>query len=119
MILILTIKEQQRHTQTYLIKVAVAPHLPVHKGAGQDASLWVKLRPLAHAAPLQPYQLPRGGVGHVDHRQAAAGQPHGRTALGVVHDAQRELAVIVVDLLCSCVPVEVNGQEVASVSLQE
>jgi len=108
----------RRLAAAHLVQVAVAPHLPVHEGASQDASLRVELGPLAHAPPLQPDQLPGGRVRHVDHRQAAAGQPHGRPALGVVHDAQRELAVVVVDLLRPRVAVEIDGQEIAAVSLK-
>ena len=62
--------------------------------------------------------MTRGRVRHVDHRQAAARQPHGGPALDVVHDAQRELAVVVVDLLRARVAVEVDGEEVASVGLR-
>ena len=101
----------------HLVQVAVAPHLPVHEGAGEDAPLGVVLRPLAHAASLESHQLAGGGVGDVDHRQAAAGLPDGRPALGVVGDAQGELAVVVVDLLRACVPVKVNGEQVAAMSL--
>lgn len=103
---------------THFVKVAVAPHLPVDKRTRQDTPLRVELRPLAHAAPLQPNQLTSGRVGHVDHRQAAARQPHRRPALSIVHDAQRELAVIVVNLLRARVAVEVDGEEVAPVSLK-
>lgn len=103
---------------THFVQVAVAPHFAVHKSAGQDASLGVELRPLTHAAPLQADQLSSGGVGHVDHRQAAARQPHGRPALGVVHDAQRELAVVVVDLLRARVAVKVDGEEVTPMGLE-
>lgn len=93
---------------TYFVQVAVAPHLPIHERARQDASLGVKLGLLAHAPPLQPDQLSSGRIGHIDHRQAAAGQPHGWPALSVIHDAQRELPVVIVNLLCARVAVKVN-----------
>lgn len=104
---------------TYFIKVAVAPDLPVHKRAGQDATLGVKFGFLAHASPLEPHQLPGGRIRNVDHRQAAAGQPHGRPALSIIHDAQGELAVIVVDLLGASVTIEVDGKKIAAVSLEK
>ncbi|KAG9346771.1 hypothetical protein JZ751_007088 [Albula glossodonta] len=102
----------------HLVQVAVAPNLAIHKGAGQNASEGVELGPLAHAAPLQAHQLAGGGIRHVDHGQAAAGQPHGGPALSVIHDAQCELAVVVVDLLCARVSVEVNGEKVPAMGLQ-
>lgn len=104
---------------TYFVKVAVAPHLPVHKRTRQDASLGVEFCPLAHAPPLQPNKLPGGRIRHIDHCQAAAGQPHGRPALSIVHDAQRELSVIIVNLLCAGVAVKVNGEKIAAMSLQK
>lgn len=103
---------------TYFVKVAVAPHLPVHERTRQDASLGVKFGPLAHAPPLQPNKLSCGRIRHIDHCQAAAGQPHSWPALSVVHDAQRELSVIVINLLCARVAVEVNREEIASMSLK-
>lgn len=104
---------------TYFVKVAVAPHLPIHKRPRQDASLGVKFGPLTHAPPLQPNKLSGGRIRHIDHCQAAAGQPHGWPALSIVHDAQRELSVIVVNLLCACVAVKVNGEKIAAMSLQK
>lgn len=101
----------------HLVQVAVAPHLPVHKGAGEDAALGVELGAFAHAAALEPHQLASGGVGDVDHSQTAAGLPDGRPALNVVGDAQRELTVVVVDLLCARVTVKVDGEQVAAMCL--
>lgn len=103
---------------TYFVKVAVAPHLPVHERTRQDASLRVEFGPLAHAPPLQPNKLSSGRIRHVDHSQAAAGQPHSRPALSVVHDTQRELSVVVVNLLCAGVAVKVNGEKIAAMSLR-
>lgn len=104
---------------THFVKIAVAPHLPVYKRARQDASLGVKFRPLTHASPLQPYKLSGGGVRHVDYSQAAAGQPHSWPALSIVHDAQCELAVIVVNLFRTGVAIEIDGEEIAAMSLKK
>lgn len=104
---------------TYFVEVTVAPHLPVHKRTRKDASLGVKLCPLAHAPPLQPNKLSSRRIGHIDHRQTAARQPHSWAALSVVHDAQRELAVIIINLLCARVAVKVNGEEVAPMCLKK
>lgn len=112
------LKRNTTNPGTHFVEVAVAPHLPINKRTRQDASLRVELSPLTHATPLQPHKLSSGGIGHIDHSQAAAGQPHSRPALSVVHDAQCELAVIIVNLLCACVAVEVNGEEVAPMSLK-
>lgn len=104
---------------THFVKIAVAPHLPIHKRARQDASLGVKFRPLTHAAPLQPYELSRGGVRHIDYSQAAAGQPHSGPSLSVVHDAQSELAVIIINLFRAGVAIKIDGEKIASVSLKK
>lgn len=104
---------------TYFVKVAVAPHLPIHKRTRQDATLGIKLCPLTHASPLQPNKLSGGRIGHIDYCQAAAGQPHSRAALSIIHDAKGELAVIIVNLLCACVAVEVNGEKIATMSLEK
>lgn len=101
----------------HLVQVAVAPHLPIHEGAGEDAALGVELGALAHAAALKTHQLASGGVGNVDHGQTAAGLPDGRAALDIVGDAQGEFAVVVVDLLCARVTVKVDGEQVAAMCL--
>ncbi|CAB1353027.1 unnamed protein product, partial [Coregonus sp. 'balchen'] len=72
---------------------------------------------VADVADGHAHQVSGGGVGHVDHSQAAAGKPGGWTALLVVHDPQRELAVVVINLLCASVAVKINGEEVPAMGL--
>lgn len=59
------------------------------------------------------------GIGDIDPIQSAAGRPEAGPPRLVVEDAERELAVVVVDLLCSCHTIEVEGQQVSVVDLQE
>lgn len=106
----LYLDDNVRDKCTYFVKVAVAPHLPVHKRTRHDAPLWVKFSSLTHASSLQPNKLSSGRIRHIDNCQAAAWQPHSWPTLGIVHDAQRELSVIIVNLLCACVAVEVDRE---------
>lgn len=107
------------HDTTYIFQVGVAPHFAVGEHARHDPALLINVCPLAHGTALQPRQAPVEEVGHIDSGQATAGQPQEGPAQLVVDDAQRELAVVVVDLLRADVAVVVDGQQVPAVHLRE
>lgn len=107
------------HDTTYVFQVGVAPHFAVGEHARHDPALLVNVGPLAHGPALQPRQAPVEEIGHVDSSQATAGQPQEGPAQLVVDDAQREFAVVVVDLLRADVAVIVDGQQVPAVHLRE
>lgn len=74
------------YRSTYLVEVAVAPHLAVNKCARDNASLLVKLCPLTHTAAVQAHQPSCGRVGHVYHSKAATGLPNSRSPLSIISD---------------------------------
>lgn len=102
---------------THLVKVGIAPHLPVGKHAGHDPALLVDVRPLAHGPTLKASQAPIEEIGDVHGCQATAGEPEEGAAHLVINDPQGELPVIIIDLLCPNIPIIVNGQEVSSMDL--
>lgn len=59
------------------------------------------------------------GVGHIDAVQPAAGGPEAGPPCLVVQDPESEFAVVIVDLLCACHAVKVQGQEVPVVNLEK
>lgn len=58
------------------------------------------------------------GVCQVDRQQLAAGHPEWGVALGVIDDLQEELAVVIVNLLCSQGAVIIHRQQVPAIDLQ-
>jgi len=60
-----------------------------------------------------------GGIGHIDPIESAAGRPEAGPPCLVIEDAQRELAVVIIDFLCSRHAIEVEGQQVSIVNLEE
>lgn len=59
------------------------------------------------------------GIGHIDPIESAAGRPEAGPPCLVIEDAQRELAVVIIDFLCSRHAIEVEGQQVSIVNLEE
>lgn len=58
------------------------------------------------------------GVCDIDTIQPAAWRPKAGPPCLVIQDPKRELAVVIIDLLCACHTVEVQGQEVPVVNLE-
>lgn len=58
------------------------------------------------------------GVGDIDPVQSAAGRPETWPPCLVVEDAERELAVVIIDFLSPCHTIKVKGQQVSVVNLQ-
>lgn len=81
---------------TYLVHKGVAPGVAVGPGAA-DQPAGVVVPAFAPVAPLDEGDQAHGGVAHF-HLAVLAGGPEHREAVLVVLNAQRELAVIVVDL---------------------
>lgn len=57
-------------------------------------------------------------IGHIDSVQPAAGGPEAGPARWVVQNPEGELAVVIVDLFCTCHAVKVQGEEVSVVDLE-
>lgn len=101
----------------YLVHKGVAPGVAVGPGAADEPAVIV-LPALAPVPSLDDGDEARGGVAHF-HLAVFAGSPEHREAVLVVLDAQRELAVIVVNLPHASRLVVVYREHVPVVSLMQ
>jgi len=113
------VKDQShRDVGPHFVCVRVAPYLPVDPGSGHHAVVLV-LQPLGPVPAADGRQQPSGRVADVHLGVLAAGRPDHGPAQRVVLDVEGELPVVVVDLAHPGALVEVDGQQVPVVCLEE
>ena len=109
----------ERLEDSYLLQVSVAPWFAISKDPGCNSARLIILHPFWHRAPLNPCNVSSRGIGDIDPVQSAAGWPETGPPCLVIEDAERELAVVIIDFLCPRHTIKVEGQQVSVVNLQE
>lgn len=104
---------------SHLLQVSVAPWFAISKDPGCNSARLIVLHPFWHRASLNACDVSSWGIGDIDPVQSAAGWPETGPPCLVIEDAERELAVVIIDFLCPCHTVKVEGQQVSVVNLQD